>query len=160
MQKIIENLSEADKKIQIANHLIYVTFPLIKNKRLLIKIIQDLKTAVLNCVNSILQYESLKKRIKLTRDPLENFKIFSEQCAPEYDLTNQETNQILDLFEIARKQEQSSMEIMKNERVILLSKNLTSEFITIETAKKYLQLSINLLKKTKGKFSQDKPSQK
>lgn len=160
MQKIIDNLKEADKKVQIANHLIYVTFPLIKNKRLLIKIIQDIKTAVLNCVNSILQYEYIKKRIKLTKEPLENFKIFSEQCAPRYNISDYETKQILELFEIARKQEQCSMEIMKNEKVILLSKNLTPEFITIETAKKYLQLAIETLKKTKVKFSQDKTSQK
>lgn len=155
MQKILQNLIEAEKKIQIANHLIYVTFPLIKNKRLLIKIIQDLKTAVLNCVNTILQYESLKKRIKLTQDPLENFKIFSEQCTPQYTLTEQETQQILDLFKLAKKQEQSSMEIMKNEKVILLSKNLTPEFITIETAKKYLQLAIEILKKTKETLKKD-----
>ena len=69
MEKFLENLEKAEKIVQTTDHMIYVTFPLFKDKRLLLKILLEIKIAVSSCINSILQYEYLYKKISLYKDP-------------------------------------------------------------------------------------------
>jgi len=107
MEKFLENLTTAEKTIRAADHMIYVTFPLIKDKRLLFKILHETKNAIALCINSILQYEYLYKRIKLYKDSGLNFKIFVEKCVPRYGITKEEMNLILELFDFVEKHKES-----------------------------------------------------
>ena len=68
MDAIIESLSEAEGKLRTLDHMAYVTFPLIKDKRLLLKIVQDTKEVIAKCITSVLQYEYLCKRVALHKD--------------------------------------------------------------------------------------------
>ena len=87
MGKFLENIQEAEKNLRTIDHIIYVTFPLIKDKRLLLKVIQDMKGVVTSCITSILQYEYLYKRVSLHKDSKENFKTFTEKCAVRYNIS-------------------------------------------------------------------------
>lgn len=149
MEKFLESLQKADKTIQTIDHMVYVTFPLIKDKKLLLKILLETKAAIANCINSILQYEYLYKRIILHKDPKANFRIFKEKCAQKYKITREETELISELFEIVKKHEQSPFEFIKNEKIIILSENLTPQTITFEKTKEFLITGKNILKKTK-----------
>jgi len=147
MEKFLENLQEAETKIQIADHMLYVTFPLLKDKKLLLKILQDTKIAISKCINSILQYEYLYKKIKLYNDPKTNFRTFQEKSSKRYNISEQEIKLILELFDIVEEHKKSSMEFMKNEKIIILSPSLQQKTITIEQVKEFLTLSKNILKK-------------
>ena len=147
MEKFLENLQEAQKTIQIMDHMIYVTFPLIKDKKILTKILTETKKAVTNCINSILQYEYLYKRITLYKDAKTNFRIFIKKCCPYYKITQEEVDLIIELFELVEKHEQSTVEFLKNEKVVILSENLKTETITIEKVKKFFNLSKEIMRK-------------
>ena len=148
MQKFLQNLQEAQKTIQIVDHLIYVTFPLIQDKKILIKILTEIKSAVTNCINSILQYEYLYKRITLYKDAKANLRIFIKTCCPYYKITQEETNSIMKLFELVEKHKQSTVEFLKDKKVVMLSENLKTETITIEKTKEFFNLSKEIMKKT------------
>ncbi len=147
MEKFLENIQEAQKTIQIIDHLVYVTFPLIKDKKILTKILTETKSVITNCINSILQYEYLYKRINLYQNPKTNFKIFTEQCAQRYKITKGEIDSIIKLFELVEKHEQSTIEFLKNEKVIILSENLKTETITVEKIKEFFNLSKEIMRK-------------
>ena len=149
MQKFLEKLQEAEKIIKTIDHMIYVTFPLIKDKKLLLKILLETKNAVANCINSILQYEYLYKKIKLYKDQKTNFRTFEQQCAPKYKITKQEIKLIIKLFDVAEKHKQSQFEFVRNGKVVILSENLEPKTITIEKTKEFLSLAKNILTKTK-----------
>lgn len=152
MQKFLQNLQEAEKIIQTVDHMVYITFPLIKDKKLLLKILLETKIAVANCINSILQHEYLYKRITLYKNAKTNFKIFKEQCAAQYKITKEEIKLVLELFDIVEKHKQSPMEFVRNEKVIILSENLEPKTITIEKTKEFLLLAKNILNKTKNRI--------
>jgi len=152
MEKFIEYLDEADRIIKTIDHMIYITFPLIKDKKLLLKILLETKTAIAKCINSILQYEYLYKRIKLHKEPKINFKIFIEKCSPRYNIQEQEIKLILELFNLAEKHRQSPMEFMRNEKIVILSENSEPETLTLEKTKEFLQLSKNMLEKIKSRI--------
>ncbi len=155
MEKFLENIIAAEKKIQTADHMIYVTFPLIKDKRLLLKILQEIKNAVTNCISSILQYEYLYKRITLYKDPKSNFKTFVEKCAPRYKITREEINSILELFDFMEKHRESPFEFVKDDKVVILSNGLKPKTLTVEKTKEFLILVKNVLRKTHETFKKN-----
>ena len=149
MEKFLENLILAEKMIQTADHMIYVTFPLIKDKRLLLKILQEMKNAIALCINAILQYEYLYKRIKLYKDSRLNFKIFIEKCVPRYRITKEEINQIMELFDFVEKQKESPFEFVKDEKLVVLGTGLRPRIMTVERTKELMMVAKSILKKTK-----------
>jgi hypothetical protein len=155
MEKFLENIIAAEKKIQIVDHMIYVTFPLIKDKRLLLKILQEIKNAVMDCISSILHYEYLYKRITLYKNPKSNFKIFIEKCTPRYQITKEEINLILELFDFIEKHRESPFEFIKDDKVIILSNDLNPKTLTIEKTKEFLMLVKNILRKARETFKKN-----
>ena len=149
MEKFIEYLAEAERIIKTADHLVYITFPLVKDKKLLLKILSETKIVITNCINSILQYEYLYKRIRLYKDPKTNFRTFREKCAPRYKITKEEIEMIIELFEIVENHKQSSFEFVKNEKIIILSENLEQKSLTVEKIKEFVLIAKNVLKKSK-----------
>ena len=89
-EKFQENLEDAIKNLQIADHLAYITLPLVKDNRLLLKIFDSIYKSIISCINAILNYEYLYKRIKIYKSTEENLQTFVHKCAKNYNLTNKQ----------------------------------------------------------------------
>ena len=152
MEKFIESLTDAGKTIKIIDHMIYITYPLVKDKRMLIKILVEVQKALTKCINSILQYEYLYKRIRLYNDPKENFRTFREKCAPAYEITEEEVKKILELFSIVQGHNKSTMEFMKKEVLVILSENMEQKVINFEGAKEFVNISKKVLEKVQNRI--------
>ncbi|MFH1801612.1 MAG: hypothetical protein ABH804_02135 [archaeon] len=152
MEKSLQYLQDAEKIIRTLDHLIYVTFPIVKDKRLLLKITIEMKTAVASCINAILQYEYLYKRIKLYQEPRENLRTFMEKCAPRYKITEEDTNLIKELFQLAEAHKQSPMEFVREEKIVIMSNSFHPHFLTIEKTKKFITMAKGVLSKAKKMF--------
>lgn len=150
----LEHLQEAEKTIQYVDHMLYITFPLIKDKRLLIRILTEIKSAIVNCINAILQYEYINERITLYKSAKENFEIFIKRCTINYKITKEEISSIFELFEIIEKYKDSPVEFLRDEKIIILSESMKMKTITIEKIKSFLLLAKNLIKKAKERFTQ------
>jgi len=146
--KFIENLTEADKIIRTADHMAYVTFPLVRDKRLLLKILSETQEAIAKCINAILQYEYIYKRIRLYNQAQENLNTFKNKCAKRYGITEQELEIILEIFELSEKHKKSPFEFMKQEKVVILSENMEQKTLTLEKTKQFIQVAKNLIEKT------------
>lgn len=129
--------------------MLYVTFPLIKDKRLLLKILSESKKAIAYCINAILQYEYLYKRIKLYKDAKSNFRTFRDKCAKRYVINDNQISTILDLFELVERHKQSSFEFIKEDKIIILSENMKQDALSLDKTKEFLSLTKNILEKTK-----------
>ena len=150
MEKFLQYLEEAQKITRAIDHMLYVTFPLIKDKRLLFKVLSESKKAIAYCINAILQYEYLYKRIRLYEDAKSNFRTFRDKCTKKYNILGNETRAILDLFEIVERHKESSFEFIKNDKVIMLSENMKQKEISFEKTKEFLLLAKSILQKTKN----------
>ena len=149
MEKFLEAVAAAEKSLRTVDHIIYVTFPLIKDKRLLLKVIQEIKNIITGCITSILQYEYLYKRISLYRDSRENLRIFTEKCAPRYNIGKGEIKLILELFEFVERHKASPFEFVKDEKIVILSENSKPTTLSLEKTKEFLIMAKDILKKTK-----------
>jgi len=152
MEKFLENLDKAEKMIARADHMLYVTYPLIKEKRLLLRILEDLKLVIANCINSILQYEYLFRRVSLYKNPRLNFENFTRKCAQKYGITREEIEGINKVFNLVKKHKESEMEFIRNEKIVIMVKNLSPETLTLEEIKEFLNLARTILIKTEKKL--------
>ena len=156
MEKFMENVLSAEKIIMAADHMLYVTFPLIKDKRILLKILQETKNAITLCINSILQYEYFHKRITLYKDPRQNFNSFIDKCAESYGVGKEQVNLVLELFDFIEKHKDSSFEFMRGEKIVVLSNGSKMRTMTVERAKEFLIIAKGMLRKTRETIGQSK----
>lgn len=154
MEKFQENIKQAIRSLQIADHMTYVTFPLVNEQRLLLKIFDEIHKSIINCINAILNYEYLYKRIQLYTNNRENIRTFTNKCAKTYNLNNEQIKKILEILELNKKHKQSAMEFVKKDRVVILSDSLKTQTLDVYKIKQYLLLAKELLmevnKRVKG----------
>lgn len=152
MEKFLSALESASKTLQTADHMIYITFPLIKDNRLLIKIFSEIYSVILAIVNAVLQYDYAYKRIMLYNDAKINFKNFKEKCAPRFGITEEEIVKIIEIFKIMEGHRQSPMEFVRKDKFVILSETLQTDVVTVEKLKGYLFTAKNILQKVNGKI--------
>jgi len=148
-ESYMENLEKAAASIRIADHILYVTYPLINEKKLILKALEEVYNSLLNIINAILQYDYIWKRIKLYSNPQDNFETFKEKCSKRYNITEQELSQLLEIFKIMQSHKKSPMEFLRQNKIIIMSDNLTTFTISHEKVKSYLFLSKTILARIK-----------
>ena len=152
MEKFQENLAQAIKNLQIADHMAYVTYPLINDRRLLLKIFDEIYKSLMGCINTILNYEYLYKRIRLYKENKENLQTFMNKCAKNYGLTNEQIKKINEIITLNQKHKQSAMEFVKKDKIVILSDSLGTQTLDLLKVKEYLLLTKELLMKINSKL--------
>jgi len=112
----------------------------------------EIKKSLAYCINSILQYEYIHNKIKLCKDSKYNLKIFTDESSKRFEITKEELKSMLDLFEIAEAHKESPIEILRGDKIIILSDRMKQNSISLEKIKEFLVLAKNILKKTKNKM--------
>ncbi len=152
MEKFHQDLKEAIKSLQIADHMTYVTFPLVNEQRLILKIFDEIYKSIIKSINAILNYEYMYKRIKLYTDNNENIRTFTNKCSKIYNLNNEQTKKIIEILELNKKHKKSAMEFVKRDKIIILSDNLKTQTLDIQKVKEYLLVAKELLMQANSKI--------
>lgn len=144
MEEFDKNLKEAIRHLHIADHMLYVTFPLIKENRLLLKIFDEIYASIINSINSVLKYERFYKRIDLYSNSGDNFDTFI-RIAKNYGISNEHLKKIKEIIAINNRHKQSSMEFVKKDKVVIMSDKLGVEVLDLTAIKQYLLVAKELL---------------
>ena len=150
------SLEEAKRMIKTVDHMIYVTYPLLKENRLLIKILEQINNAVFNIINAIMQHEYMYKRIRLYSDVRANIEIFETKIAPRYAIQPEYIVGIKHIFALIEKHKKSPMEFVRNNKFIIMSESLETENVTLDKLKFFLTISKEILKKAEMTITSDK----
>ncbi len=146
-EKFIENLDKASSILKTADHMLYMTYPLVKEKRLLLKILNETYFATLKIINAILQYEYLNKRIQLFKDAKTNFTVFKQRCSQRYNISEEQIKTIEEIFNLTEKHKNSPFEFVRQDKIVIMSNALHTDTITIDKIKSYILISKDLLRK-------------
>ena len=131
-------LEEAKRHFKIADHMFYVTLIILKDNKLVIKILSELNLAAENLVKSMLYFENFNKRIKIYKDPEMNLKVFRENVAKKY-ITLFELENIMKIIEIDRKRRDAQMEFTRRNKFVFLSGN-KYEIVDLDKIKEIISL--------------------
>jgi len=145
MEEYKHFLKQAIKHLQLADHMTYVTLPIVNEKRLIIKIFEEIYKSIENSLNSAINYEFIKKNIILHKDHEKNISNFLENISKKYELNEKEIIKIKKIIEIEEKYEKSAIEFVKKEKVVIMLDNLDIQTLTVKEIKNYLLTARELL---------------
>lgn len=132
MEKLHEYLENAIKHIQIADHMTYVTFPLVNEKRLLIKIFEEIYQALIYLIKQTLANKN--EQITNTEEDIKKFFIIIKN----FSLNENQIQKIKEIILINQKHKTSPLEFVKKEKIVILSDSLNIEILDIQLIKQYL----------------------
>jgi hypothetical protein len=151
-----ELLNKAEKSLRTADHLVYITYPLIKENRLLKSVLDQLYTITEAIIKAALYYEHACKRIQtppsmtgLSGGEVETFK----KCALAFMITSPEVQRIDELLELVSKHQASSTEFVRKDRLVFMLNGSRTESISLEQLKGYLNSLKVVLQKTKNRIN-------
>jgi len=151
-ERFILSLDNARKALRTTDHLVYVTFPLLKEQRLLLKSLEELQDAILNTVNAILQYEAYNKKVSISTDSKENFNTF-RRIAQSYNINFIQIDKITEILRIAEQHRKSPFEFVKNDKIIIMGDGFKTEILSIDKMKSYIIEVKDLLRKATIKLN-------
>lgn len=143
MNKKQEYLDISLKHLQIADHIAYITYPLVNEKKLLLKIFEEIHKSIINMITAILIFEHQKNKIKLYRDNKENIKNFIK-LSQNYNIKQEEIKKIIEILEINKMHKNSAMEFSRKDNIVIMQDDLKISTINILKIKEYLTLAKSL----------------
>ncbi|PIN91294.1 hypothetical protein COU57_01215 [Candidatus Pacearchaeota archaeon CG10_big_fil_rev_8_21_14_0_10_32_14] len=149
MEKYHENLYESKRKLRIADHLIYMTLPVVKEKRIYLSILNELNLSLKYLMDSLIEFEYKNKNIALYKDNLKNLSTFFSLCQIKYAIPLSDIKTLKELLLISEEHKKSAVELFDKNSVFILSDNLKSSMLTIDKLKEF-DLS---LRRSIGKIS-------
>lgn len=150
-EKFIESLEQASKSFQIADHMTYITFPLVKEKRLLLKVLSELGNSIMGTINAILQYEYYWKRIQIYNDARANFETF-KRVSSRYNVSPEQIRTLTEILTLAEKHKKSPFEFVKNDKIVIMAEGMMPSYLTLEKIKSFILETKDFLKKANLKI--------
>ena len=142
---------EAVSTIRRADHLTYMTLPLVKDTKLILAILDNLQLSLTKGMDTLLEYERLYKRIM----PLpENFhsrlEIFRDKLINKYNITNEEVELIRTLREAIEAHKSSPIEFSRPDKFVICSENYRMKTISVQEIKQYISVTKGFLRKVEN----------
>jgi hypothetical protein len=142
MADYLEILYQASKSLSAADHILYVTYPLVNDPKLLIAAIESLYKAFENTVTSLLKYEHAYKRISSTGESLDaRLYTYNTKVAPRYNLSRKYFVAFTEIREILDWHKKSPVEFRRREKYIICMSDYRMKTLTMQKIKDYVGLS-------------------
>ena len=116
-----------------------VTFPLVKDTKLLLAIIENIFLAYTNSIAAILYYERLFKRIPPFQDTFESkMNMFKERCITKHNMDKEHIIEIQDIRDIIIEHRKSPVEFKRGDKFVICSDNYRIKTISVRDIRKYI----------------------
>lgn len=142
MELFFEQIEEAKKALKIADHLTYVTFPLIGDEKIMIMIADNLNISLNKALEAILNYDKCYKRISNVPEDFENrLDIFKSEVSKRYNISNETTFMIKELKEIIDAKKKQSSGLLKKDNLFLFSNDYKFKTLNLKKIKEYINMA-------------------
>ena len=143
MENYKQYMKDAARNIQIADHMIYVTLPIVNEKRLLLKIFEEIYKSIINAMYSMLSYEEALGRIKVEglTESINHFFIIARKNG----LSHEQLKTIREILDLRQWHVASASEFVRREKVVILSDSLSVKSIDLKRIKEFLLAAKELL---------------
>jgi hypothetical protein len=142
MEQIPLMLKEANRIFKNSDHLAYMTYPLVQDKRLLMSIMENLNNALSKFMEVLLQHDFIYNRSGPVPEKfMERIDFFRRGCAGRYGVGDKQLGMMIELHEIVEHRKKSSMEFMRGNDYIIAGNDYKIRKIGIEQLKGWINES-------------------
>ncbi len=160
MEKFQKARDKALRNLKLADHMISVTYPLLKDNRLLLSATENLFLSLSNGMNAILYYDRLFKRVPPFSDTFTvKYEVFRKKCVPRYNLNMAHAMLIKEVREILVLHKKSPMEFSRRDTFVICSSDYRLKTISqkdlknyLSKAKVFIQSMVEIVEQNEGIF--------
>ncbi len=148
MERILALLKEANTKLNTADHLAYVTYPMLKESKLLIATMDNLYQSLSLAIESLLEYERYYKRISFVPiDFNQKFDMF-KKISVRYNMDRIAISSLLDIKSLLETHKKSSMVFTREQKLVIATQGFkVVKTLNIENVKRYIEQTKPILAK-------------
>lgn len=138
MELFQELIGEANKAFRNADHLCFVTYPLVNDVKLIVTVVDNLNKALVLSVEALLQYEYLYKRISfIPKDFKEKMEIFKSSCIGRYNIKRESLILIGDIYNIVEHRKNSPVEFVRSGKFVMCTSDYKMRVLNFDKVKNY-----------------------
>ncbi|MEA3430031.1 MAG: hypothetical protein U9R08_02045 [Nanoarchaeota archaeon] len=139
MEKYQEAREAAKKYIKTADHMISVTYLLVKDPKLLVAVMDNVFLALTNSVGAILLHDRLFKKIPPFHNTFESkYRMFREKSAEIHNIDKTYLTFILDIKDTILQHKKSPIEFSRKDSFVICSKDYKLKTLTVPDIKGYI----------------------
>ena len=136
MDTFLKLLSEAKKNFRIADHMVFVTYKLVDDSRLLLSSMKNIFKSLSYSMDSLLYFErSLRIIAPVPKNFSSRFVVFRDHCVKRYKLSQKHLYLIKELHSLLLEHEKSPVEFSRKDKFIICSDNYRMKTITLNQYK-------------------------
>src|SRR3989344_1838480 len=140
MENSILLAKEATRAFKIADHLIYVTFPLLNDQRLFATVAEKLKEALDKGMRAVLEFDYLYKRIQFVPAEFQTRVSLFQQYAPKkYGFGSMSFTTMQEVEEIVSRRRESPIEFIRRDRLVIASADYRLKTVNLDKMKNLVQ---------------------
>lgn len=155
MSEFLALQKESEKKLKIADHLLTVTYPMVKEPKLLISVIENIYQSLDLSITAVLEYEKTNKHIseygKTFEDSLE---LFRRKIMPKYSLDKEFLDFIMFVKNLVESHKKTAVAFTKRDKFVITDEKFNLQTLNesetkkiLHNAKKYIKLLDSIIKK-------------
>lgn len=149
MQYARELLMEAQERLLRADHLAFTTYPQLQEPKLLALILENTCAVFLNCMNALLHYERMYKRVSPNRgDFNKELAVLRTHCFRRYGIPDRVAHVISEVRYLADKKESCAMEFRRHDQYVLCSDGYQMDSLNIKKVRGYISEAEKFLNRT------------
>ncbi|RME54766.1 hypothetical protein D6777_02795 [Candidatus Woesearchaeota archaeon] len=138
MQEIKKLLNDAKLRIDTADHLTFVTYPQVREVKMLYGITEHLNNAVNSLISAVVKYEMMYKRLPFIKN--KELELFKNKCATKYGLNYNDLRVIDEIINIVKFRKNAPVEFVRKDKFVICTENYKMKVINLHMVKDYLQM--------------------
>lgn len=138
MEKLKQLVAESNAQFRKADHLAYVTYPVVRETKLLYAIAEVIYDSLDKGVKAVLEYERMYKRIPLVPGTFETELEIFKDVAEKYGFDRNIVLLLLDLRRLVKAKKDSPVEFVRKDKFVICDEDYTMNVLDINKVKAYV----------------------
>lgn len=142
MNDYIEFISKSKRNIQIADHLLTQTYPLVKDPSLFLAVLENISSSFKNSMDSLIFFERENKTIPPFHDSFESkLNLFKLKLMSKHNISQDYLILFLDIKELLNKHKKSPVAFSREDTFVICSEKYDISKLSVPQIKKFINKS-------------------
>ena len=151
MELYQELREKARKNINIADHMIYMTYNVVKDPKLLLTIMDNIFLSLTYGMSSLLHYERMYKKVAAFPENFESkLELFKERVAPKYGIPLENIKMMQKVKDIILEHKRSPMEFVRGNKFVICNDSYKMRTLSVDEIKEYIKKTKEFLEQTEA----------
>jgi hypothetical protein len=139
VEVVKEKFQDSVKHLKLASHMLGVTYPLVKDPRMFIGILENLNKSLKECLDSFLLYERMYKRISPYPDNFNSkLDVFRNVIRSRYEFDSTLPRFIFEIEQLVKNRKQAPIEFSRKDGFVICDSEYKTRILKIEELKSYI----------------------